>query len=187
MLGGIAKDVGAVGEPKAFFSPLNDSEFLGAVHPNRVRAYTLGSHFCPSLPPLGESLVPARNGQSDALPKSTSSPTILTRPQRSVSFVENCNSAASGRTSQRSRGSVSWADPVNQSPIICSHLRGPSYSADFEESMMTLPFPPAEHVVPVQSRRGSTTSISPSILLSENPRGVWSRLKGFFTSCCSPY
>lgn len=193
---GTKPSIGAADEHNAVFSSLKDSEFQGAAHPNRSRACTHGSLFGPMLPQLGESLVPARNDQGGdctkssvtvALPRSASSPTIPTRPQRSVSFAENCNSVTSARASERSKGSVSWADPDNQSPIICSHLRGPSFSADFEESMMTLPLPPAEHVVPVRSRRGSTASISPSIVLSEKPRGMWSQVKDFFTSCCSSF
>jgi hypothetical protein len=193
---GVHPSIGAAEERKAFLSPLKDSEFQGAAHANRTRAYTHGSSFCPILPQLGESLAPVRNDQGGvctkssvtiALPRSASSPAIPTRPQRSVSFAENCNSVASSRASQHSRVSISWADPVNQSPIICSHLRGPSFSAEFEESMMTLPLPPTEHVVPVRSRRGSTASVSPSIVLSEKPRGIWSQVKEFFTGCCSPF
>jgi hypothetical protein len=71
--------------------------------------------------------------------------------------------------------SCTWADPVNESPIIPEHLRGPAFNADFERMMLDLPLPPMDSV-PIVRTRARTLSSSgtegtrPRIKLNDGPQ-----------------
>lgn len=124
-------------------------------------------------------------------PESSNSACEIRNPaQRSVSFTER----PAERTSTRQqfdicRCSTSLSDSIFPSPLISPRLRGPSFSKKFKEHMLTLPMPPAEHLVPFESRHSSTASTTapstrPKITLSsKKPKGFWAKLGALFKGC----
>lgn len=112
------------------------------------------------------------------LESSISAGEVRNRAQRSVSFAEGPARRASTRYRFAVyRHSTSLSDSITPSPLISPRLRGPSFSKEFEECMLTLPMPPVEHSVPFAGLR-STIALS-----SKKPKGFWAKLGDTFKGC----
>lgn len=115
---------------------------------------------------------------------------VRNQAQHSVSFAEKpVERTGTKQQFAVHQHSTSLSDPIFPSPIISPRLRGPGFFVDFEEYMLALPMPSAEHLVPSADRRSSTVSANPSgnctmINLSSNkPTGFWEKLGALFKSC----
>jgi hypothetical protein len=76
--------------------------------------------------------------------------------------------------------------------LITPRYRGPSFSKKYEEHMLTLPVPPAEHVpaehsVPFEGRRSSTASAAAPSTCSKttlsSEKRFWEKLRALFKGC----
>lgn len=114
---------------------------------------------------------------------------VRNRAQRSVSFAEGFAETSTRQQFAVYRHSASLSDPISPSSLISPRLRGPSFSKEFEEHMLTLPMPPVDHSVPFAGRRSSTVSATPSgnhSIVTMSPKkfkGFWAKLGAPFKSC----